>query len=224
MNNIKFGNKVINLSSPVFVIAEVGVNHILETKDLASIPLNSSLEVAFKLVDSAKKAGADAIKFQSFSAKKLQYNGISKPKYQKKNLSNKINISYFDLLKSLETSHEDQIKISNYCKKNAHPKVKRFIKVGNCKKLPYKDNSFDLVISISTIHNLEKKFIKQALNELIRVSKGSIFIRVKAFKNIRQKKFIDKWNLVAKSNLSEKQWIKLFKQVNFKGDYSFSKF
>ena len=40
----------------------------------------------------------------------------------------------------------------------------------------------------------------------------------------RQKKFIDKWNLVAKSNLSEKQWIKLFKQVNFKGDYSFSKF
>ena len=43
--------------------------------------------------------------------------------------------------------------------------------MGNCKKLPYKDNSFDLVISISTIHNLEKKFIKQALNELIRVSK-----------------------------------------------------
>tara|TARA_B100000989_G_C19509902_1_gene458433 strand:+ start:108 stop:770 length:663 start_codon:yes stop_codon:yes gene_type:complete len=116
------------------------------------------------------------------------------------------------------------IDISSYCKKNAHPKVKRFIKVGNCKKLPYKDNSFDLVISISTIHNLEKKFIKQALNELIRVSKGSIFIRVKAFKNIRQKKLINKWNLVAKSNLSEKQWIKLFKQVNFKGDYSFSKF
>ena len=91
-------------------------------------------------------------------------------------------------------------------------------------KLPYKDNSFNLVLSISTIHNLEKKFIKQALNELIRVSKGSIFIRVKAFKNIRQKKFIDKWNLVAKSNLSEKQWIKLFKQVKFEGDYSFSKF
>ena len=91
-------------------------------------------------------------------------------------------------------------------------------------KLPYKDNSFDLVLSISTIHNLEKKFIKQALSELIRVSKGSIFLRVKAFKNIRPKKIIDKWNLVAKSNLSEKQWIKLFKQVKFEGDYSFSKF
>ena len=115
------------------------------------------------------------------------------------------------------------IDISNYCKKNAHPKVKGLLRWVTVKKLPYKDNSFDLVISISTIHNLEK-FIKQALNELIRVSKGSIFIRVKAFKNIRQKKFIDKWNLVAKSNLSEKQWIKLFKQVNFKGDYSFSKF
>ena len=130
----------------------------------------------------------------------------------------------YDFKKNIPNSKIRGIDISKYCKENAHPKVKRYITVGNCKKLLFNDNSFDLVVSISTIHNLEEKYIKQALSEIMRVSKGNIFLRVKAHKNHKQKKIIDNWNLVAKSNLSEKKWLKLFKEIKFKGDYSFSKF
>ena len=56
---IKIGNKTIGEGNPVFVIAEAGVNH------------NGSLELAKKLIDAAKEAGADAVKFQTFTAENL---------------------------------------------------------------------------------------------------------------------------------------------------------
>ena len=66
--------------------------------------------------------------------------------------------------------------------------------------------------------------IKKSLKEIVRVSKKNAFIRVKAHKDIRHKKKIDQWNIVAKSNLSEKDWLRLFKETNYKGDFQFSKF
>ena len=53
---IKIENKIIGEESDVFYIAEAGGNH------------NGSIKIAKKLVDIAKKSGADAIKFQSFMA------------------------------------------------------------------------------------------------------------------------------------------------------------
>jgi hypothetical protein len=47
---------------------------------------------------------------------------------------------------------------------------------------------------------------------------------VKAYKNLNDKKKIDQWNVVAKSNLSQNNWTKLFKETNYSGDYQFSKF
>ena len=110
---INIGKHIIGEGRPCFIIAEAGVNHILEKSDMDSLNLDSSLEVAYKLIDEAKSAGADAIKFQSFNANKLQYRGTKKPQYQINNVGDKI--SYFDLLKKLETSHSDQIKINDYC-------------------------------------------------------------------------------------------------------------
>lgn len=59
MRNIKIGNKTIGQDSPVFVIAEAGVNH------------NSDPEIAAQLIRSAAESGADAIKFQTYTADKL---------------------------------------------------------------------------------------------------------------------------------------------------------
>jgi len=114
--------------------------------------------------------------------------------------------------------------ISKYCKNNALNSEKKSIKVGSCHKLPFKDRSFDFVITISTIHNLTKKKISQSVQEIERVKKGKSFIRVKGYKNIKEKKFIDDWNLVAKSNLSIKEWKLLFKKSKYKGDYDFANF
>ena len=51
MKTIKIGNKNIGTDRPVFFIAEAGVNH------------NGSLKIVLEMIDVAKKAGADAIKF-----------------------------------------------------------------------------------------------------------------------------------------------------------------
>ena len=80
------------------------------------------------------------------------------------------------------------------------------------------------MVSISTIHNLSKKKIPLALKEIERVKKGKSFIRIKGYQNYKEKKFIDDWNIVAKSNLSISNWKKLFKKYNYSGDYQFAKY
>ena len=114
--------------------------------------------------------------------------------------------------------------ISRYCKVKALASEKEFIKLGSCHKLPFKTNYFDFVISISTIHNLNEKKIFMAIKELERVKNGKSFIRVKGYKNLTEKKFIDKWNVVAKSNLSIQKWLKIFKKFKYTGDYEFSNY
>jgi SAM-dependent methyltransferase len=116
------------------------------------------------------------------------------------------------------------IDISRYCKLRAMKKIKKYIKVGTCEKLPYPNKYFDFVVSISTIHNLHKSGIERSLREIVRVSKKNSFIRVKGYSNLREKKEIDTWNIVAKSNLSQKNWIKIFKKNGYMGNYQFSKF
>ena len=114
------------------------------------------------------------------------------------------------------------IDISKYCKIKAMPTEKKFIKIRSCHNLPFENNYFDFIVSISTIHNLNQKKIPLAIKELERVKNGKSFIRVKGYKSLKEKKFIDQWNLVAKSNLSIKKWLKMFKKYNYSGDYEFS--
>ena len=98
---MKIGNYVIGERKPVFLIAEAGVNY------------NNNLSLAFKMIDIAKKSGVNAIKFQTWKTEKMQLENSKKPNYQKKNK----NKSYYELLKSLEPSQEEQKKIFGYCKK-----------------------------------------------------------------------------------------------------------
>lgn len=86
----------------VFIIAEAGVNH------------NGSLDIALQLVDTAKKAGADAIKFQTFKAEKLVSKNAQKACYQKENTGNS-DEKQIDMLKKLELSFDDFSKIKKYC-------------------------------------------------------------------------------------------------------------
>ena len=98
---MEIGNKKIGKDKPIFIIAEAGVNY------------NNKLSLAYKMIDIAAKAGADAIKFQTFKAKNIQLKNSIKPNYQK---SIK-NTNYYNLIKKLETSFDDQIKLLKYCKK-----------------------------------------------------------------------------------------------------------
>lgn len=125
----------------------------------------------------------------------------------------------FDFMKLNPNFVLEGIDISDYAITNAVPEVKKFLKVGDAKSLPYEDNSFDLVISINTTHNLEINQCKKALSEMERVSRKDKYLIVDAYSNEIEKDRIFAWNLTAKTILSTNEWISLFEEVGYTGHY-----
>ena len=93
------------------------------------------------------------------------------------------------------------------------------IDVGNANNLPYEDNYFDLVIAINTLHNLPLIDCKQAFREINRVSSGDSFVMNDAWRDDQGMQSMLKWNLTALTYMSCDDWLKLFDEVNYKGDY-----
>ncbi len=87
----------------VYIIAEAGVNH------------NGSFALACKLVDAAREAGVDCIKFQTFKAKNLVSRTAQKAEYQKKTTGDS---SQQEMLKKLELSFNEFLQLKEYCKKS----------------------------------------------------------------------------------------------------------
>lgn len=111
------------------------------------------------------------------------------------------------------------IDISNYAISNCIETVKSDLLVADARDLPFDDNSFDLVISITTIHNFDIEGCKTALKEIERVSKKDSFITVDAYHNENEKKIMQAWNLTAETILHVDDWKKLFNEARYKGDY-----
>ena len=111
------------------------------------------------------------------------------------------------------------VDISKYAIENAIPDMKPHVEIANATNLPFKDDSFDVVISINTIHNLEREECGKALQEIERVSRGKSFITVDAYRNEEEKERMFAWNLTAKTIMSVEEWILFFKEVGYSGDY-----
>lgn len=111
------------------------------------------------------------------------------------------------------------IDVSEYAISNALLSVKPFIKTGSAEKLPYPDKSFDLVISINSIHNLPVEALKTSLREIERVCRGAGYITVDAWRNKQERENLYKWVLTAESMMHVDEWKKLFNEVGYTGDY-----
>jgi ubiquinone/menaquinone biosynthesis C-methylase UbiE len=111
------------------------------------------------------------------------------------------------------------VDISSYAIENSLPSVKPFLKVASAEKLPYPDKSFDLVISINSIHNLPLEKLKSALREIERVCRGHSYITIDAWRNDEERANLFKWVLTAETMMHIDDWKILFQEVGFSGDY-----
>lgn len=90
-----------NNKEKCMIIAEAGVNH------------NGQLDLALKLCDAAKEAGADVVKFQTWKTEKIITKNVSQAEYQVANTG--LEETQYDMLKKLELSYEDFKKIKKHC-------------------------------------------------------------------------------------------------------------
>ncbi len=111
------------------------------------------------------------------------------------------------------------IDISEYAIANAIEDMKPYIQVANATSLPFPDQSFDLAISINTVHNLDRDDCATTLREIERVSRGHSFITVDAYRSDEEKERMHAWNLTAKTMMHVDEWRSLFEEVGYTGDY-----
>jgi ubiquinone/menaquinone biosynthesis C-methylase UbiE len=113
------------------------------------------------------------------------------------------------------------IDISEYGVNHAKAEVRPFLKVCNATELPFEDNSFDLVFSINTLHNLYCFELDKALREIERVSKGNKYIVVESYRNETEKANLLYWQLTCESFYTPQEWDWWFNHCGYSGDKSF---
>ena len=100
LNRVKVGDQWIGEGAPVFIIAEIGINH------------NGSIELAKKMIDGAVRAGCNAVKFQKRTPE------ICVPIHQQDVLRETpwVVIPYLEYRRKVEFGFEDYVEIDRYCK------------------------------------------------------------------------------------------------------------
>ena len=109
--------------------------------------------------------------------------------------------------------------ISDYAIETAMDDIKAHLQVADAKSLPFADKSFDVVISINTIHNLAREECGKALQEIERVARRGAFITVDAYRDEEERRRMEAWNLTAKTIMHVDEWKAFFADVGYTGDY-----
>jgi ubiquinone/menaquinone biosynthesis C-methylase UbiE len=111
--------------------------------------------------------------------------------------------------------------ISRHGLANAHPAVKPYLFDYRAQDAyPYGDGQFDLVISLGTLHNLRLYELQTALREIERVGRAS-YVMVEAYRTVAELHNLQCWALTAESILHTAEWIWLYGQLGYSGDYEF---
>lgn len=112
--------------------------------------------------------------------------------------------------------------ISDYAINNSKEEVRPFLKVGNATSLPFEDNYFDFVVSVTTFHNLYIGELKDAVSEVQRVGKGNNkHIVIESYRNEREKVNLLYWQLTCRSFYTPEEWEWLLQEFGYTGDYSY---
>jgi ubiquinone/menaquinone biosynthesis C-methylase UbiE len=109
--------------------------------------------------------------------------------------------------------------ISRYALRQAPKEIVGRLHLGSADALPFPDQSFDAVISINTIHNLDRAGAIQALAEIERVAPGRSFVQVDSYHTDAERDLFMNWVLTAKFHDFPAGWIEVFDLAGYSGDY-----
>ena len=112
------------------------------------------------------------------------------------------------------------IDISDYAIKNAKGEIKSRLQVGNANNLPFPDNHFDLVYSITTLHNLHNYDLDKALREMERVGKRNKYLCVESYRDEAEKANLLYWQVTCEAFCTPGEWEWWFKHTGYSGDHS----
>ncbi len=127
----------------------------------------------------------------------------------------------YDFLKVLPDAEIYGIDISDYAIANSKPEIRDRLQVGNATNLPWEDNSFDLVISITTLHNLHAYNLDLALREMERVGRQNKYLCVESYRNEQEKVNLLYWQVTCEAFNTPEEWHWWFEHTGYTGDHSF---
>lgn len=122
------------------------------------------------------------------------------------------------LLPGAEVSGFD---ISQYAIENASDAIRNFLFRHRAQDpFLWNDNYFDLVISLGCLHNLRLSELKSAISEIERVGKNK-YIMVESYRSEQELFNLQCWALTAESFFDSDEWVWLYGQFGYTGDYEF---
>jgi ubiquinone/menaquinone biosynthesis C-methylase UbiE len=111
--------------------------------------------------------------------------------------------------------------ISKYALLHAKEEIKEYLFEHKAQELyPFKENEFDLVLSLNTLHNLKIYELKTALQEIQRVAKES-YIVVEGYRDEKELFNLECWALTCECFFRPQEWIWMFNEWQYEGDYEF---
>lgn len=115
------------------------------------------------------------------------------------------------------------IDISDYAITHTEPGIEPYLKVGKAQELEafnFADNEFDLVLSLTTLHNLYIYDLFKAVKDIERIAKHS-YIVVESYRNEEEKMNMIYWQLTCECFFKVEEWEWIYRQCGYTGDYSF---
>jgi len=127
----------------------------------------------------------------------------------------------YDFLKVIPDAVVYGLDISSYALENSKEEIRNRLQLGNATELPWEDNTFDLVFSINTFHNLHAYDLDHALREMERVGKSNKYICVESYRNQAEKTNLLYWQVTCEAFCTPKEWLWWFDNCGYTGDHSF---